>query len=251
MKIQDRTKTDVYNETKLLLETINLRNAKVLELGCGKADKTKALSNTGLAAEILALEVDERQLQKNLALPKIPGVTFSHGGAESIPAADNTFDVVMLFKSFHHVPLELMDKALEEIHRVLKPGGYVWLSEPVFDGDFNEVMRMFHDEERVREAAFRAVKNSVDNGLFSLSQQIFFLVRNHFDNFEDFDNRMIKVTHSDHQLAPDLHKSVREKFESFLSDDGANFLTPQRVDLLVKPITHLDSAKDVCRVFGV
>lgn len=251
MKIRDRTQTTVCNETKLLIDTLDLRNTKILELGCGKADKTNAIFNTGFPAEILALEIDERQLQINLALPSVRGITFARGGAEAIPASDNYFDIVMLFKSFHHVPTNLMDKALTEIHRVLKPGGFVWLSEPVFDGDFNEVMRMFHDEKVVREAAFKSIKNSVDMRLFNLDRQIFFLVRNHFDSFDDFDNRMIKVTHSNHKLDLTLYRAVQEKFESYMSDDGANFLTPQRVDLLQKPMTQLDSAADFCKIFAM
>ncbi len=249
MKISDRTQTAIHNETKLLLETLNICNAKILELGCGKADKTRALSDTGLPAEILALEVDLQQLKKNFELPPIVGVTFAQGGAEEIPANDNTFDVVMLFKSFHHVPTHLMDRALQEIHRVLKPGCFVWLSEPVFDGDFNEVMRIFHDEELVRDAAFNAVKRSVDSNLFDLDRQIFFLVKNHFDSFDDFNNRMIKVTHSEHRLDVDLYRAVREKFEAYMTDDGANFLTPQRVDILKKPKNQLDSAADICKIF--
>jgi len=45
---------------------------------------------------------------------------------------------------------------------------------------------------------------------------------------------MIRVTHTDHRLAPELYRQVREKFESFLGPEGATFLVPQRVDMLVR-----------------
>ena len=84
-----------------------------------------------------------------------------------------TVDVVLMFKSLHHVPVDLMDQALREIRRVLKPDGLVYISEPLFAGEFNEILRLFHDEQKVREAAFSAVKKAVDAGLFRLVEEIF------------------------------------------------------------------------------
>ena len=45
---------------------------------------------------------------------------------------------------------------------------------------------------------------------------------------------MIQVTHSNHQLAPALYQQVKEKFESYLTPEGATFFNPQRVDMLRK-----------------
>ena len=119
--------------------------------------------------------------------------------------------------------------------RVLNPGGLAWISEPVVAGDLNEVFRLFHDEKLVREAAFAAIRKAVADGRLLLDKQILFNTRSYFDSFEQFDQRMIRVTHTNHQLAPDLYQRVREKFESYLTPDGATFLNPQRVDLLRKP----------------
>jgi 2-methylisocitrate lyase-like PEP mutase family enzyme len=66
-----------------------------------------------------------------------------------------------MFKSLHHVPVPLMDQALAEIRRVLKPGGLAYISEPVFAGEFNEVLRLFHDESIVRREAFSAIERAV------------------------------------------------------------------------------------------
>jgi hypothetical protein len=51
---------------------------------------------------------------------------------------------------------------------------------------------------------------------------------------EQFGQRMIQVTHTIHQLAPELYRRVKEKFEYYLTPEGATFLNPQRVDLLRK-----------------
>jgi len=139
-----------------------------------------------------------------------------------------------MFKSLHHVPMPHMDRALGEIARVLKPGGLAWISEPVFAGELNEVFRLFHDEQAVREAAFAAIRKAVAAGRLRLEKQLFFNTRSFFENFDQFDRRMIQVTHTDHRLAPDLYRHVKEKFETYMTPDGATFHPPQRVDLLRK-----------------
>jgi len=235
MKIADPTQTLLVNEVKLMLEQLPFDGAQVLELGCGKAEKTRLLAETGRVSGILALEVDTIQHERNLQIADLPNVQFRHAGAEAIPAKDNSIDIVLMFKSLHHVPMELMDQALSEIARVLKPGGLAWISEPVYAGDLNEVFKLFHDEKVVREAAFAAICKAVDDGRLLLDKEQFFNTRSFFENFEQFDQRMIQVTHSNHNLAPDLYARVKAKFESYLGSEGATFLNPQRVDLLRKP----------------
>jgi hypothetical protein len=119
---------------------------------------------------------------------------------------------------------------------VLKPGGHAWISEPVFAGELNEIMRLFHDEQAVREAAFAAVRGAVAAGRFVLKKQLFFNAATRFRDFAEFDARMIRVTHSNHQLSPDLYQQVQAAFAPHLTAEGARFLTPQRVDLLQKPL---------------
>lgn len=234
MKIADPSQTTLLNEVKLMLAELPFDGASVLELGCGKAEKTRTLAETGRPKEVVALEVDRIQHARNLEAPALPNVSFRQGGAEAIPSTDNSFDIVLMFKSLHHVPIEQMDQALREIARVLKPGGLAWISEPVYAGDFNDILRLFHDEKVVREKAFSAVSQAVSQGILVLEKQYFFNTRSQFDNFEQFDARMIRVTHSDHQLSTELYQQVRERFSAHLTPEGATFLNPQRVDLLRK-----------------
>jgi len=234
MKIADPSQNTLLNEVQLMLAELPFTGASVLELGCGKAEKTRTLAESTDLKEIVALEVDNIQHQRNLQISDLPKVQFCHGGAEAIPAPDNRFDIVLMFKSLHHVPMAEMDKALSEIARVLKPGGLAWISEPVFAGELNEIFRLFHDEQIVREAAFAAVRKAVDDGRLQLKKELFFNTRSHFDHFDQFDQRMIQVTHTNHQLAPALYQQVKAKFEAHLTPEGATFHNPQRVDLLQK-----------------
>ena len=235
MQIADPSQTRVLNEVQFMLETLPFDGACVLELGCGKADKTRLLAESGRAREIIACEVDRIQHAKNLARTDLPAVRFEEAGAEAIPLPDGSVDLVLMFKSLHHVPVARMDEALAEIARVLRPGGLAWISEPVYAGALNEVFKLFHDEAEVRAAAFAALCRSVDSGRFELAAEHFFLTRSYFENFDQFDQRMIQVTHTDHRLEPTVYAQVKAKFESYLGLDGATFLNPQRIDCLRKP----------------
>lgn len=234
MKIADPTETTVQNEISLLLEEVPLRHARILELGCGKAEKTRAIAQSMLAKEIVAFEIDAIQHALNERTTDLPNVRFRHGGAQAIDEADASFDLVLMFKSLHHVPVEDMRRALDEIRRVLKPGGHAWISEPVYAGAMNGIMRLFHDEQRVREAAFAAVCAAVADGRFTLTKQLFFDAPTQFRDFAEFDARMIQVTHSNHRLSPELYRQVENAFAKHMTPEGARFLNPQRVDLLRK-----------------
>ncbi len=170
--------------------------------------------------------------EKNLQITDLANVTFGLAGAQEIPLQDESVDVVFMFKSLHHVPLELMEPSMREIKRVLKTGGLVYISEPVFAGDFNEILRLFHDEQKVRQAAFYTIKKAVDDGLFDLVEETFFNSPMKFESFAEFENNTIKATHSNHTLDEELYNLVKQRFEQHIGDDGAHFLMPMRVDLL-------------------
>jgi ubiquinone/menaquinone biosynthesis C-methylase UbiE len=221
-------------ESEIYNRLLSLDGKHILELGCGSAEITRNIATSGSDRRITALEVDRIAHEKNLQITDLPNVTFVLSGAQDIPLEDESVDVVFMFKSLHHVPLELMQPAMHEIRRVLKPGGLVYISEPVFAGDFNEVLRLFHDEQLVREAAFETVKTAVDEDLFRLVEETFFNSPMRFENFAEFENNTIKATHTEHDLDETLYERVKKRFEQHIGDDGAHFLMPIRVDLLQK-----------------
>ncbi len=221
-------------ESEIYNNRLSLDGKHILELGCGSADITRNIATSGSDRKITALEVDQIAHEKNLQITDLPNVTFSLSGAQEIPLQDESVDVVFMFKSLHHVPLQLMAASMREIRRVLKQGGLVYISEPVFAGDFNEILRLFHDEQSVRQAAFNAVRKVVDDGLFELIEETFFNSPMKFENFAEFENNTIKATHSNHTLDEKLYNLVKQRFEQHIGDDGAHFLMPMRVDLLRK-----------------
>ena len=77
MKIADPTQTTLLNEVKLMLGELPFDGARVLELGCGKAEKTRTLAESGRVKGIVALEVDRIQHAHNLEAPALPMSSFA------------------------------------------------------------------------------------------------------------------------------------------------------------------------------
>ncbi|HIF94022.1 MAG: class I SAM-dependent methyltransferase [Myxococcales bacterium] len=236
MQIQGPDDQENATEFEVLSRLLPLPGARLLELGCGAAEKTRQIAENAKIDEIVAVEIDLIQHAKNLKITDLPSVTFKSFGAEAIDEPDDSFDIVLMFKSLHHVPKAEMDTALSEIHRVLKPGGLAYISEPVFAGSFNEVIRLFHDESTVRLAAFEAVARAVGEKTLELADEIFFTSAFKLKHFGQFEAGVLNVTHTDHQLTPEILQAVKNKFESYRSDEGYLFETPNRVDLLRKPV---------------
>lgn len=177
MEIAPPAITRTCPEREIYERVLELNGAHVLELGCGRAELTRHIATHGHHRRVTALEVDEIQHALNLQTTDLPNVEFTLAGAQAIPVPDGRFDVALMFKSLHHVPADMMVPALREVARVLKPGGLAYISEPIFAGDLNDILRLFHDEARVRQAAFEAVRAAVDDGTYELVDEIFFSAR--------------------------------------------------------------------------
>ena len=122
MQLKGPAEQPVHNELQLLTEVLPLAGARVLELGCGAAEKTRQIAERTGAAEIVAAEVDAIQHRKNLSVDDMPNVRFEAFGAEAIVADDASFDVVLMFKSLHHVPGALMGRRNERDRPRVAPG---------------------------------------------------------------------------------------------------------------------------------
>ena len=122
------------------------------------------------STEVIGIEVDDRQLAKNRLAPA-ERLQFERAGAQAIPFAEASFDGALMLKSLHHVPMPDMDAALREVARVLKPGGWLYVSEPVYGGPLNEIVRLFNDEGEVRAAAQQALDRAV-LPLFAVQREV-------------------------------------------------------------------------------
>jgi ubiquinone/menaquinone biosynthesis C-methylase UbiE len=225
---------DLIDDELTLLETlVPLQGARLLEAGCGAAQLARELLQRHPDAELVGLEVDDRQLAKNLLAPA-ERLRFERAGAQDIPFADARFDGALMLKSLHHVPMPLMDRALAELARVLRPGGWLYVSEPVYAGPFNELVRLYNDEGEVRAAAQAALDRAVAGGAWQPLAERRFAMPRRFASFEQFEQRSMRPTFADHGITEEMVERVRALFLPHLGPDGARFEQPMHVRVLRK-----------------
>jgi ubiquinone/menaquinone biosynthesis C-methylase UbiE len=104
---------------EFLRQTFNISSTTtVVDLAAGTGKFTRQLADLG--CQIIAIEPVEGMRQKFQAL--LPNIPILEGTAESIPLDVASVDIVTVAQAFHWFQGET---ALAEIHRVLKPGGYL------------------------------------------------------------------------------------------------------------------------------
>ncbi|MEK6303248.1 MAG: class I SAM-dependent methyltransferase [Acidobacteriota bacterium] len=97
------------------------RGCDVLEVGCGLG--TDAVNFGRHGARYTGVDLTEASIElvrKRFALENLPA-TLKTADAENLPFADESFGLVYSHGVLHHTPDT--QRAIDEVHRVLKPGG--------------------------------------------------------------------------------------------------------------------------------
>jgi ubiquinone/menaquinone biosynthesis C-methylase UbiE len=98
----------------------------VLDYGCGRGDFTQFLIPH--AASVHGVDVSEKALQ--MARQSTTGIDFKLLVDSTIPYPDNFFDTIFSVDVLEHI-LDI-EATLEEIHRILKPGGVFLIATSEF-----------------------------------------------------------------------------------------------------------------------
>ncbi len=104
------------------------KSLKILEIGCGTGEYTKAIASRLPQSSVVALDISEKIVK--VAQEKCAGldnISFTTRSAYSTGFSKGTFDVVCGFYVLHHLYLAKINK---EIAKVLKQEGIAFFYEP-------------------------------------------------------------------------------------------------------------------------
>ena len=110
------------------------RSPAVLDVACGSGwavyeTARRQQGNGGLAC---GCDISEGMLRQRASGPPAHDDThFAAASAQSLPYQSGTFDAVICTAAFHHFPVP--EEALQEIRRVLRPGGKLLIADTCRD----------------------------------------------------------------------------------------------------------------------
>ncbi|WP_016953548.1 class I SAM-dependent methyltransferase [Anabaena sp. PCC 7108] len=94
-------------------------DTQILDLCCGSGQATQFLVNS--SQNVTGLDASPLSLQR--ARKNVPNATYVEAFAEDMPFPDNSFDVVHTSAALHEMQPEQLRKIIQQVYRVLKPGG--------------------------------------------------------------------------------------------------------------------------------
>lgn len=114
----------------------------ILDVGTGPGNFIEVLKEVFPDTQITGVDPNTESLEG--AKEKYPQVIFKEMGAEKLEFSDYSFDVVSMSMALHHLPE--VNIGLQEILRVVKPGGWIIINE-LFSDNLNpaqEVHKLYH-----------------------------------------------------------------------------------------------------------
>lgn len=150
---------------------LELKGKKVLEAMCGSGLTTPHL--LALGAEVVGLDISDQAISRfSERWPNCEGVA---GSILEAPWADSTFDACVIMGGLHHLHPHV-NEALLEIHRVVKPGGYLCFAEPLKGALPDLARRLWY---RI-DPLFERNEESID------PQQLAYFFREHFETLRSW-----------------------------------------------------------------
>jgi ubiquinone/menaquinone biosynthesis C-methylase UbiE len=140
------------------------RGLRLLDVGCGAGDWHGALTNQGVTVVGMDMMSGMLAEARSMGLALRPPPMLVQGDAQSLPLRSSTFDGALCAGVLYHVPD--CQQALQEMRRVLLPGGRVVISTNGPDS----MARLYEvHAEAATELGYTPVRVSGERGHFTMN----------------------------------------------------------------------------------
>jgi SAM-dependent methyltransferase len=125
------------------------RGKRVLDLGCGHGENVVLLVERGANVVGIDLSPELVQLAERRMVAAGGHAELQVGSAYETGLPDESVDVVFCIALIHHLEIP---KVRAEMHRVLRKGGYIILSEPIrFSDSYDRLRKMLPSRDNISD----------------------------------------------------------------------------------------------------
>jgi SAM-dependent methyltransferase len=228
---------EIASDAVMLERLVEPEDRDVVDIGCGAGALVRELTARG--ARVTGIEISAGQLERALGHPEAGRAHYLIGRAEQLPLAAGTQDLAIFMRALHHVPAECHPAALRECHRILRPGGLLYVAEPLPEGDFFALTSLVEDEREVRATAQLSLAGAPRFGLDRV-RRVEYEVEAEIPDPEALRRRIVDV---DPDRGPVFERHADEIALAFsrlgepAGHRGRRFRQPMRADVLVRRCT--------------
>ncbi|TLF80920.1 class I SAM-dependent methyltransferase [Nocardia cyriacigeorgica] len=120
---------------------------RALDIGCGPGKLVRALGDVvGPTGSATGVDPSRTAIEHNRTHDSAPNHRYVQSAAQQLDFADAEFDVITCTFVMHHIPDQHRATAIDEMYRVLRPGGRLLLADahpsPRFRAIFARIMRL-------------------------------------------------------------------------------------------------------------
>jgi SAM-dependent methyltransferase len=199
-----------------------------LDLGSGTGRMTPSLA-IAFGGPVHGVEPSDKMRAQALAHAGHPAVGYEAGAAEHIPLPDASCDAALLFYVWHHVGDRA--RAVQEVHRVVKPGGKLFVvtnfSDRMPDVWWFRVMPEWREVDRAQFRSEEEVKSDfVAAGWMLVSRDEITWLRS-ASLAEDFERLKLRAVSVFEHLSNGTSETGFARIETVLPslDDGPQYET--------------------------
>jgi ubiquinone/menaquinone biosynthesis C-methylase UbiE len=119
---------------------------RILHIGCGEGRITRTLADLAKEGSVIGLDVSNEMIHRaREQSSSIENVLYLWAGMDQIPWQENFFTKVLCTDALYD---ENTERVLREIHRVLAPGGFLWIVNAL--SRENELSQRWIDEAAIQ-----------------------------------------------------------------------------------------------------
>lgn len=112
-----------WKDIEIIINSLGWKPGKILEIGCGNCRNLLTFAQRGFDCYGIDFSKEMLKYAKEFCKKNKIKIKLKKAKAESLPFPNNSFDYVLSIALLHHLKKSEQLKAVNEMFRILKPGG--------------------------------------------------------------------------------------------------------------------------------